>query len=160
MSVSELARQTGISKATLSVLESGQGNPTIETIATIAIGLRLPLGDLIQPIAQREPVVIRGSEASTTSKQEMLYRIGSGRFTEVWRLRVAENGRRIESPAHAAGTVEHVLIEHGSMLIGTEDDPVLLGRGDFIVFPADVPHLYEACQDDVEAVLILSYPAQ
>lgn len=159
MSVSELARQTGISKATLSVLENGQGNPTIETIAALAVGLRLPLSDLIQPTVPREPMVIRGTENTPTSKQEMLGRIGAGAMTEIWRMRIAERGRRIESPAHAPGTVEHILVERGSMLIGRQENPTRLEAGDFVTFPADEPHVYEACVADVEAVVIMSYPA-
>src|SRR5882672_3546823 len=105
MSVSELSRQTGISKATLSVLESGQGNPTIETIAAIAVGLRLPLGDLITPPPPNGPIVRKGTEPPTESKQELLHRSSAGTATEMWRLRIGRRGRRIESPAHTTGTV-------------------------------------------------------
>jgi transcriptional regulator with XRE-family HTH domain len=159
MSVSELARQAGISKATLSVLEAGQGNPTIETIAALAVGLRLPLGDLIQPAELREPVVRRGTPAPADSKQELLHRIGSGTHTEVWRVRIGADGHRIESPAHTRGTVEHILVERGPMLVGDATAPELLEAGDFIIFPADVPHIYAASAADVEAVVIMSYPA-
>lgn len=159
MSVSELARQAGISKGTLSVLEAGQGNPTIETISAIAVALRLPLGDLIQPGTPREPTVVRGTDPPTTYKQELLHRIGSGAMTEVWRLRIAMAGQRIESPGHTAGTVEHILVERGPMLIGPVDEPVRLEAGDFMVFPTDAPHLYEACVDGCEAVVVMSYPA-
>ena len=36
LSLSELARATGMSKATLSSVESGRSNPTIETLAALA----------------------------------------------------------------------------------------------------------------------------
>jgi transcriptional regulator with XRE-family HTH domain len=158
MSVSELSRQTGISKATLSVLESGQGNPTIETIAAIAVGLRLPLGDLITPPPPNGPIVRKGTEPPTESKQELLHRSSAGTATEMWRLRIGRRGRRIESPAHTTGTVEHILVTRGPIIIGAAIDPVQLDQGDFVSFPADVPHLYEACADDVEAVIVMNYP--
>jgi transcriptional regulator with XRE-family HTH domain len=113
MSVSELARQAGLSKATLSKLESGVGNPTIETVAAIAVALRLPLGDLIPGPAPAAPEVRRGTPEPEHSRQELLQRLGAGTLTEVWRLRVRAAGQFIESPAHAPGTVEHILVTRG-----------------------------------------------
>ena len=40
LSVVELAARSGVARATLTQLESGRGNPTIETIAALAIGAR------------------------------------------------------------------------------------------------------------------------
>lgn len=159
MSVSELARQAGISKATLSKLEAGQGNPTMETVNAIALGLRLPLGDLILPMIPSEPIVRSGTPQPAHTKQELLHRIGTGTLTELWRLRIHPADGRIESPPHAPGTVEHILVERGPMLIGQVADPTRLDTGDFIIFAADVPHIYQACTADVEAVVIMSYPA-
>lgn len=159
MSVSELARQAGISKGTLSVLEAGQGNPTIETISAIAVALRLPLGDLIQPATPREVTVLPGTDPPETFKQELLHRIGSGMLTEVWRLRIATQGHRIESPGHSAGTIEHILVERGPMLIGPAERPVRVRPGDFMILPSDSPHVYEACADHCEAVVVMSHPA-
>ncbi len=45
------------------------------------------------------------------------------------------------------------------MLIGGPQNPARLEAGDFVTFPADEPHVYEACVADVEAVVIMSYPA-
>lgn len=159
MSVSELARQAGISKATLSTLEAGQGNPTMDTVTAIAVGLRLPLGDLLLPATPSEPIIRRGTQPPEHTKQELLHRIGTGTLTELWRLRIRTAGDKIESPPHAPGTVEHILVERGPMLIGHATDPSRLDAGDFVIFAADVPHVYHACADDVEAVVIMSYPA-
>ena len=43
LSLSELARATAISKATLSSIENGRANPTVETLAALAGALRVPL---------------------------------------------------------------------------------------------------------------------
>jgi transcriptional regulator with XRE-family HTH domain len=158
MSVAELARHSGVSKATLSLLEIGQGNPTIETVAAIAVGLRLPLGDLIQPTPLEQPIIRRGSRAQGENKQELLDRIPPGEAVEVWRLRIGPRQGRIDSPPHTAGTVERILVERGPMLIGASDDPARLEPGDLIIFSADRQHIYEACSEDAEAIVIMSYP--
>ncbi len=159
MSVSALARQAGLSKATLSKLESGAGNPTIETVAAIAVALRLPLGDLIPTPAPAEPAVHRGTPDPDYSRQELLQRLGPGVLTEIWRLRIRKGGQFIESPAHAAGTVEYILVTRGTMTTGPTGGQRELAAGDFIIFPADVPHRYEAIDGPVEASVIITYPA-
>lgn len=159
MSAAELARQAGLSKATLSTLESGMGNPRIDTLSAIAVTLRLPLSDLIVPAVPPHPIVRRGTLSPDYSKQELLHRISAGVLTEIWRLRIRKAGQRIDSPAHAHGTVEHVHVARGAVCIGAVDAPCEADTGDFVVFSADVPHLYVATKDNVEAVLVMTYPA-
>jgi transcriptional regulator with XRE-family HTH domain len=159
MSVSELARQAGLSKATLSKLEGGAGNPTIGTVAAIAVALRLPLGDLIPAPVPAEPTVHRGTADPDHSRQELLHRLGPGVLTEIWRLRVRKAGQFIESPAHAPGTVEYILVTRGAMTAGPADGQQELAAGDFIVFPGDVPHRYTATEGPAEASVIMTYPA-
>ncbi|WP_329242161.1 XRE family transcriptional regulator [Actinoallomurus sp. NBC_01490] len=158
MSVSALARESGVSKATLSNIEAGQGNPTIETIAAIAVALRLPLGDLIQPVPPPGPVALRATEVTGPFKQELFHRIGPGMNTEVWRLRIAVAGYRIESPGHIAGTIEHIVVDRGPITISVDGESLDLDSGDFVIFPADSPHFYEARGQDVRAVVVMSYP--
>ena len=42
MSLGELARKSGLSKQTLSKIEQGSGNPTVETLALLGAALGLP----------------------------------------------------------------------------------------------------------------------
>src|SRR5690242_21201967 len=42
MSMGELARRSGLSKQTLSKIEQGSGNPTVETLAQLGAALDLP----------------------------------------------------------------------------------------------------------------------
>jgi transcriptional regulator with XRE-family HTH domain len=159
MSVSELARQAGLSKATLSKLEGGVGNPTVETVAAIAVALRLPLGDLIPAPGPAAPEVRRGTADPDYSRQELLQRMGPGVLTEMWRLRIREAGQFVDSPAHAAGTTEHILVTRGVLRAGPADGLRDLATGDFLVFPAGVPHRYEAAEGPAEATIVMTYPA-
>src|SRR6266853_6574259 len=48
-SLTELARRAGIAKSTLSQLESGAGNPSVETLWGLGTALGVPLSRLIDP---------------------------------------------------------------------------------------------------------------
>ena len=47
LSLSDTARASGVSKATLSGLESGRGNPTLATVLNLARALEVPPSRLI-----------------------------------------------------------------------------------------------------------------
>ncbi|GAB3152631.1 helix-turn-helix domain-containing protein [Microbispora hainanensis] len=159
LSVAELARLSGVSRATLSGIEAGRGNPTVETISAIAVALRLPLGDLLADPAPRTPVLLRGTPRPEDSKQELLDRMGAGGLGEIWRLRLTGAGRRIDSPPHSQGTIERILVLRGAVRLGPVERPVVLHSGDFVTFAADVAHFYESVEDEVDAVVVMTYPA-
>src|ERR1700757_1643759 len=48
LSLSELARATAVSKGTLSGLENGRANPTVETLASLAAALQVPVTELLE----------------------------------------------------------------------------------------------------------------
>jgi quercetin dioxygenase-like cupin family protein len=52
------------------------------------------------------------------------------------------------------GVVEHVVIGAGRALVGVAGQPEELGPGDYICYPGDLPHVFEALQPGTEAVLV------
>ena len=80
-SLSELARASGIAKATLSALEAGRGNPTIETLSSLATALGVPFGDLLAGGAP-EPVHVvhaaRGNDRPRHRQHPAPHRAPSG----------------------------------------------------------------------------------
>ncbi|WP_218120277.1 helix-turn-helix domain-containing protein [Actinopolyspora mzabensis] len=163
VTITELAQQAGFSKSTLSTIEAGTANPTIETLSAVAQALRLPLGDLLVPSDGPSPTVShRSSEGSLMSsdsyKQERLQRIVGNMAVETWRLRLRGIGQKIESPPHSAGTIEHIFVASGELSLGPVSSPQRGAQGDFIVFCADVSHFYEAISSEVDTVLTMTYP--
>ena len=49
LSLTEVARRAGIAKSTLSQLESGTGNPSLETLWAICVALDVPFSRLVDP---------------------------------------------------------------------------------------------------------------
>ena len=63
LSLSELARATQMSKATLSGVENGRSNPTVETLAALAHALRVSLTELLEESGLDDVTVVRAGAA-------------------------------------------------------------------------------------------------
>jgi transcriptional regulator with XRE-family HTH domain len=158
LSLTEVARRAGIAKSTLSQLESGTGNPSLETLWAICVALDAPFSRLLDP--PRPPIqVIRADEGPTVASAEADYQATllaacqPGARRDVYRIR-AEPGHARASEPHMPGVVEHVVIGAGRALVGVAGEPVELSPGDYIRYPGDLPHVFEALEPGTQAVLI------
>ena len=158
LSLTEVARRAGIAKSTLSQLESGTGNPSLETLWAICVALDVPFSRLIDPPRPRTRV-IRADEGPTVAAAEADYQatllaaVSPGVRSDVYRI-AAEPGPPRVSEAHMPGVIEHVVLSSGRALVGVAGEPVELGPGDYICYPADVPHVLEALSPGTLAVLV------
>ena len=157
ISLGTLAAQAGIGKGTLSELETGRRNPTIETLfaVTTALGVAfsavLPLDDTWAPGA----VEVSGEAIGAVLVDRF---VDVGATTELYRVHI-EAGRQQESEPHAAGVTEHWIVYAGVLELGPKGKLVRLGAGDSTTFTGDVPHRYRAEGDaDVAATLLVRYP--
>src|ERR1700742_227022 len=72
ISLSELAKQAGIAKSTLSQLESGTGNPSVETLWALGVALGVPFSRLVDP-PRPTVVVIRSGEGPAIPSERANY---------------------------------------------------------------------------------------
>lgn len=160
-SVSDLARRAGVAKSTLSQLESGSGNPSIETLWALANALGIQVTRFFEQPAQ-VVTVVRASEGALLKADDadyaatLLADCPPGIRRDVYRVH-AQPGQVHRSKAHPAGTFEHVFVSQGSARIGLEIEPVLLRAGDYIRYPANQPHVFEALEPDTVAVLLIEH---
>src|SRR6476619_5742907 len=144
LSLTELARRAGIAKSTLSQLEAGTGNPSVETLWAIGVALDVPFSRLVEP--PRPTVrVVRAGEGPVTYSEHASYAATvlascpPNARRDIYRV-AAQPGEPRASDPHMPGTSEHTIIGTGRALVGPVDDPVELGPGDYICYPGDVPH--------------------
>jgi len=158
LSLTEVARRAGIAKSTLSQLESGTGNPSLETLWAICVALDAPFSRLLDP-PRPHTEVIRADEGPTVAAAEADYRATllaacpPGARRDVYRIQ-AEPGHARASEPHMPGVVEHVVIGAGRALVGVAGEAAALGPGDYIRYPGDVPHVFEALEPGTRAVLV------
>lgn len=160
LSVAELARATGLSRTILGRIEAGAGNPSVQTLFSIARALDLPLGALLaEPAEPRVRAIPRGTgDALPTAAgvARVLHADGRPRRSELFELTL-EAGREQHSDGHLPGTEELVVCLGGSMEAGPLGAEVALGPGDAVWFVADGAHRYAAVTD-ARALNWLSYP--
>jgi transcriptional regulator with XRE-family HTH domain len=151
MSLSELARRAAVGKATLSGLEAGTRNPTLDTLQAVAAALDLPLTTLLSP----PPATLRGAAVQI----QLLRVFDDGPVTyELYRMRIPA-GLAQRSPAHHTGVTEHATVFAGVLETGPVDAPLRAGPGEHVEWTADVPHCYAALGEaDVLASLLIRYP--
>jgi XRE family transcriptional regulator, regulator of sulfur utilization len=156
LSVSRLAVLSGLGKGTLSELETGLRNPTLQTLFAVTTALDLPVSAALPPpgAVDEPPAAIRG---------DAIEALLVDRFTDVtatielYRATLAA-GREQHSEPHAAGVTERWIVYAGTVELGPLDAPVRLGPGDSTAFAADVPHRYSVADEDVAATLLVRYP--
>lgn len=161
LSLTELARRAGIAKSTLSQLESGVGNPSVETLWALGVALGVPFSRLVD---QPRPAVrvIRSGEGPVTYSERanyaatLLASCPPYARRDIYRIEVQPGEPRLSEP-HNPGATEHVVLSTGRALIGPAGEPADLAPGDYIVYPGDAPHIFKALEPDTTAVLIMEH---
>ncbi|MEQ9922595.1 XRE family transcriptional regulator [Pectobacterium brasiliense] len=161
LSVTELAKRAGLAKSTLSQLETGIGNPSLETLWALAMALDVQVSQLIGQPRQHVQVIRANEGAATYSEQAnyaatLLAACPAGAQRDIYRLKVQPGEARVSQP-HKPGTVEHVILSSGRARIGPVTQPVELSAGDYISYSADVPHLFDALEADTSAVMLIEH---
>jgi transcriptional regulator with XRE-family HTH domain len=162
LTLAELATAAGLGKSTLAQLESGKGNPSVETLWAIAAALQVPFARIVEEVRPSLRVV-RAAEvppmhsAETPGWAGRLLTASHGRGTfDLYALDLEQGAVRHADPHHP-GVLEHLVVAVGRLRAGPQNEPVLLEQGDLLTFSADVPHIYEALETS-HCVLLMAYP--
>ncbi len=161
LTLSELAKRAGIAKSTLSQLEAASGNPSMETIWALAVALGVPFGALVEPPASTVRVIRADEDPTVHSEQSsftaaLLSAGPPGARRDIYRVRL-EPGTVRDSKPHIPGTVEHIVVGAGRVNAGPPGEQTELGPGDYMAYPGDVPHSYEALAPGTAFVLIMQH---
>ena len=147
-SLDDMARRSGVSRASLSQVETAKTNPTIAILWKIAAGLEVPFSALLgEDNAERVSVLRRPDQRVLKSadghfESRPLTPAGVLTGVEVYELRLAPHTVHA-SDAHAAGTSESLTVLVGTLRLRVGDEVHDLAAGDAACFVADVAHSYE-----------------
>jgi transcriptional regulator with XRE-family HTH domain len=147
MSLDDLARASGVSRAALSQIETCKSNPTVGVLWKIAVGLAVPFAELIGAprsgavvLRRVDSQVLRSSDGKFESRP--LAPAGASPLVELYELRLSARSTHRSEP-HAPGTHEMIVVLSGGLRMHVDDETYELGAGDSIAFAADRPHAYE-----------------
>ena len=165
LSASEVARRSQVARATLTQLEAGRGNPTLDTLLAVASVLGISLAELVteDPPPALTLVSAADDDDGAAYAERFLRRFPpSPCLVDFHELRLQAGVTHVE-PALGYGTHKHIVVHTGRLLLRAGPEPaahrdIELGPGDYVVFAADSEHQYRATEDAVRATLIIHTP--
>ncbi len=159
LSLRELARRTGTSKALLSQIENSQANPTIDVLDRIATALNLSIADLIRTPMLAPEVIRRGEGAEIVGEDVIIRTL----FSTSDRRRFEFSEGRLPARscssrnAHHRGSVEYAFVVEGAVRIESQDWSVNLSRGDCIRFSSEFGHSYVTGSRPASVLTIITF---
>ncbi len=158
-----------MAKSTVSLIERGQGNPSIDTVWALAAALGVPFASLFHDEPPIDDVTVvraddtsviavdkAGSETTGLVARHLLTRTG-GALIEIYTLTLDEEAVR-HAHGHLNELFEHITVASGTIEISTDAFTEVLSEGDLISFRADRPHTYRVIDGPVRLVSIHEYP--
>jgi transcriptional regulator with XRE-family HTH domain len=147
LSLDDLARLSGVSRAALSQIETRKSNPTVGVLWKVAVGLGVSIGDLIGS-PRSDVVVLRGASSQVMRsldgrfESRRLTSVRTAQLVELYELRVAAHSVHV-SHAHSPGTRGVLVVLNGVCRVRLGAEAHELDSGDAAAFPADQLHSYE-----------------
>lgn len=146
LSLDRLAKSSGVSRAMLGQIELGRSAPTITVLWKIARALGVPVSTFTA-VSCREAVILRANAAKWINAADggvllrALFPHEGPRREEFYELRLGPHTTE-QSPPHAPGTRENLVVAQGVVDLVVDGDWHRLETGDAIHFLADRPHAY------------------
>ncbi|MFF0867821.1 helix-turn-helix domain-containing protein [Nonomuraea sp. NPDC003560] len=151
VTLSALAEATGISKSTLSRLESGQRRPSLELLLPIAEAHQVPLDELVgapevgDPRVRLKPVVRNGRTVLPLTTQP-------GPL-QAWKSVIPADQNQPQPVTHEGYEWMYVLSGRVRLIVGDHD--LVMGPGEAAEFDTHLPHWFGPAGDHPVEVLNL-----
>ena len=160
-SIGDLARRSGLSKQTLSKLEMGNGNPTVDTLDAVGDALDVSLRRLVTewgtPVFVQRADDGEWSEFAGRQERALDEIYGSG-YVRTLLLRTSRGDDSGEIQPHPPGTLHHVYVVSGKVRLGPVTDLVEISAGDFVRFPGDIVHRQTCLSDRALLHMVTTLP--
>lgn len=151
VTLAELSEATGISKSTLSRLESGQRKPSLELLLPIADAHQVPLDELVGAPEVGDPRVRFVPEDRNGRVVIPLTRQAGG--LQAWKVIIEPTDEKPVLRIHEG--YEWLYVLAGEMRLIVADHDITMGRGEVAEFDTAVPHWFGAAGDDPVEILSL-----
>jgi transcriptional regulator with XRE-family HTH domain len=154
LTLTAVAELTGISKSTLSRLESGQRRPTLDLLLTLAQTYRVPLDDLVGAPETGDPRIRLKPHARNGRTVVPLSRQPGG--VQAWKIVIRASRTVPDLKTHHGYEWLYVLSGRLRVVIGEHD--VVLSAGEVAEFDTRVPHWFGSTGEQPVEVLSVFGP--
>jgi transcriptional regulator with XRE-family HTH domain len=149
--ITSVAAATGISKSTLSRLETGQRRPSLELLLPLAQAYHVPLDDLVGAPEVGDPRIRLKPQRVKGRTVVPLTRHPGG--MQAWKIVIPTSKVNPELRAHEGHEWLYVLSGRMRLVLGDHD--LVLGPGEVAEFDTQVPHWFGSTGDQAAEVLSL-----
>lgn len=161
LTLGQLSKVSGISKAILSDIEKGDGNPTVNTIWKIANGLNVPYTKLIED-TKKEVSLVRKSDLSVQFGETNEYRVYcyfENTPHRNFELVLVEQDSHSSNASigHTKSGQEYVYVLQGTLKLNLKTTDYILNAGDAFVFDSSVDHAYFNEHDSPLSFLVINF---
>lgn len=152
LSLDEVTKLTGVSKAMLGQIERGQSNPTVSTLWKIATGLKVSFSLFIDEDQEDLKVICQNDispiiEDNNRMKLYPIFPFDANKGFEVFTIELEPGSNHISIP-HNDGVEEYIIVTEGQIEITIDNKKFILEKGNSIKFMANRPHTYKNISTD------------
>jgi transcriptional regulator with XRE-family HTH domain len=148
MTLTSVATATGISKSTLSRLETGQRRPSLEVLLPLAQAYRVPLDDLVGAPEVGDPRIRLKPRKVNGRTVLPLTRPGG---VQAWKIVIPPSQTKPSTRTHDGFEWLYVLSGRMRLILGDQD--LVLVEGEAAEFETQVPHWFGSTGDGPAEVL-------
>ncbi|MCB5165809.1 XRE family transcriptional regulator [Streptomyces bambusae] len=152
LTLAALAEETGISKSTLSRLESGQRRPSLELLLPLAAAHRVPLDDLVGAPEVGDPRVRLTPRPMANGGTAVPLSRGPGPL-QAYKMIIPDRGAEPDFRTHEG--YEWLYVLDGRLRLVLADHDLVLGPGEAAEFDTRLPHWFSSADGRPVEVLSL-----
>lgn len=145
----QMAKLSGLPRATWANLESGSANPTLSVLHGVATALQVPLEELTATPRAEAEFYPKGSLPTRTRGAVVLRSLLPDKIPGMLIERMDLPARsQMTGVPHTPGTREYLTCETGAIVLFVAGERYELGPGDVVVFRGDQRHSYSNPEDE------------
>lgn len=156
LTLDQLARKSGVSRAAISKIERGQSGASTTVLGRLAEALDLSISQLVgggpggrrvvHISADQQPVFREDRSGFERRSLSPLY---LGRGVDFVLNRLPPRARTGPFPSHRSGVEEHLYVTKGRLKVSLDGKDHILKVGDFLFYQGDLDHAFENLSDSV-----------
>ncbi len=162
-SLKTLAKLSGLSINTLSLIENNKTSPSVSTLMQLASALNVPITAFFASEPTPKKIVYtsrfnRGDSSVASARLENLGKGLAGNAVQPFVITLERGAGSGERMVVHSGH-EFVFILSGRLLYLIEDKPYLLDPNDSLVFESHMPHRWKNIGEGESQILLILYPS-